>query len=185
MSAETARLFVALELPSHTREALAEWARGRVGGIEAARPVASDALHVTLCFLGQRPVADVPGIGDACRVVTRLAAPHLRLGEGLLLPPRRPRVLAVGLSDLEGDRLARVQATVAGALIEAGYFAAEHRPFLAHVTVARVAGRLPRSLDLSPPDPAPFTGDRVTLFRSRLGSGPARYEPLATAVLAG
>jgi RNA 2',3'-cyclic 3'-phosphodiesterase len=89
----------------------------------------------------------------------------------------------VGLSELEGDRLARVQATVAGALIEGGYFAAEHRPFLAHVTVARVTARLPRSLDLSPPDPAPFTGDRVTLFRSRLGSGPARYEPLATVVL--
>jgi 2'-5' RNA ligase len=117
--------------------------------------------------------------------VGRLAAPRLRAGDPLLLPPRRPRVLAINLDELEGDRLARVQATAAGALIEAGYFAAEGRPFLAHVTVARVAARLPRSLDLSPPDPAPFTADRVTLFRARLGSGPARYEPLQTVVLAG
>ena len=184
--AERARLFVALELPPATREELSGWSRARVGGVEAARPVRPESLHVTLCFLGQRPVSDVPGIAAASRTaVAGSPAPRLRVQDVLLLPPRRPRVLALALAEIDGDRLARAQAALAGALVHAGYYAPERRRFLAHVTVARVVARLPRSLDLSPPDPAPFAGDRVTLFRSRLGSGPARYEPLDTVVLAG
>ena len=143
------------------------------------------SLHVTLCFLGQRPPSDVPGIVAACATVAGWPAPRLAMGAALLLPPRRPRVLAMALSELDGDRLARAQAALAGALINGGYYAAERRRFLAHVTVARVVARLPGSLDLSAPDVEPFVGGPITLFRSWLGSGPARYEPLETVTLAG
>ena len=52
------------------------------------------------------------------------------------------------------------------------------RPFRPHVTVARVR-RGPRpSRDLPDPPRATFAGEAVTLFRSHLGRGPARYEAL-------
>ena len=96
-------------------------------------------------------------------------------------------MLTVTLADAQ-ERLAAVQATLAGALTDGGSFhEPETRPFLAHATVARVAARRclrPRRGDLPAPDPVRFTGDTVTLYRSRLGSGPARYEALARVTLA-
>ena len=62
-----ARLFVALELPAGARTALREWQRdldGRAPG--ELRPVATDALHLTLAFIGYRPERDIDDgrIGD-------------------------------------------------------------------------------------------------------------------------
>ena len=113
------------------------------------------------------------------------AAASLTIGDALWLPPRRPRVLSVELGDDDG-RLAAVQAVLAAALTDGGFYDPETRPFLAHVTVARVQreGR-PRRADLPAPAPARFTGERVTLFQSRLGKGPARYEALASMTLSG
>jgi hypothetical protein len=50
------------------------------------------------------------------------------------------------------------------------------------VTVARVRGGTPRGLgreELPAPEPLPFSGAAVTLYRSRPTSGGATYEPLA------
>jgi 2'-5' RNA ligase len=47
------------------------------------------------------------------------------------------------------------------------------------VTVARVRhGARPRQRDLPEAPSASFAGAAVTLYRSYLGGGPARYEPL-------
>lgn len=186
MSDERARLFVALELPGDVRGALCDWAREHVGSMPRLRIVDPEALHVTLCFLGSRPAGEVSDIAAACaQAVAGLPAASLTVGDALWLPPRRPRVLTVELGDDEG-RLAAVQAALAAALTGGGFYAPETRPFLAHVTVARVQrdGR-PRREELAAPAPACFTGERVTLFRSRLGSGPARYEALASVMLSG
>ncbi len=96
---------------------------GRVGG-GRVRPVADQSLHVTLCFLGSRAESDVAGIAAACAVIAAEPAARLALAEGLWLPPRRPRVLAVRLEDAE-RRLARLQgelsaALAAGGLVRAG-----------------------------------------------------------------
>ncbi len=107
------------------------------------------------------------------------AAP-LALADPLWLPRRSPRVLAVALSDPAGA-LAAAQECLAGALVAGGWYQRERRPFLSHVTVARVArGAQIQPRDLDPPGPLEFSGDLVVLFRSRLERSGARYEALGS-----
>jgi RNA 2',3'-cyclic 3'-phosphodiesterase len=175
---ERVRLFVALELPDAVRAALCEW-RSRAAGSNALRAVPAESLHVTLCFLGSVEIGGVSLIASVLEgPVPAGAGPMpLALGSSLWLPPRRPRVLGVGIVDVSG-RLAAVQAAVAGALTAGGWYEPEARPFLAHVTVSRVRrGERVRPASLEPPAPLEFEGGTVTLFRSHPGS---RYEPLSS-----
>ena len=133
----TARLFVALELPSAAREALVQWRSEVAGEVSGLRLVRPEDLHATLCFLGSRPVGEIEAISSACGVVAGEPVVDSAFGEGLWLPARRPRVLAVALSDPDGA-LGRIQSVLSGALAAGGWYAPESRPFLAHVTVARV-----------------------------------------------
>ncbi len=182
--ADGVRLFVALELPAAVRGALSTWAHQHVGAMERLRLVDVSSLHVTLCFLGSRPATEIDDIAAVCRMaVSGLTAAPLATGPALWLPPRRPRVLTIERADAAG-RLATIQSTLAHALAAQGLYTPETRPFLAHVTIARVQreGR-PRRTELSAPQPLTFSGDRITLFRSQLGQGPARYEALSSTEL--
>jgi RNA 2',3'-cyclic 3'-phosphodiesterase len=182
---ERARLFVALELPSAVRTALVDWRSGVMRDRNELRPVASEALHVTLCFLGWRSGFEIDAVASACSVVAGLPAAELVIGDAVWLPPRRPRVLAVSLSD-PGGALAAVQSALSRSLHDGGWYQPESRPFLAHVTVARVPkGARVRRVALDAPAQVPVVGSTVTLFRSRLGAGGARYEALASVSLAG
>jgi 2'-5' RNA ligase len=171
------RLFVAAELPEAALGALLAWRPED----EALRAVARESLHVTLAFLGERADAVVPVVGG---VLERVARPvqALELAAPRWLPPRRPRVLAVELSDGDGA-LAALQADLVAELSSGIGFAPERRAFLAHVTVARVRyGPSPPEL---PPLPGigPFAATAVTLFRSHLSPRGARYEALAGVAL--
>jgi RNA 2',3'-cyclic 3'-phosphodiesterase len=178
---ERARLFVALELPAPARRALVGWREDLIASSGlGVRTVPAESLHVTLCFLGWCAVDEMTAIANACGVVTGWPATSLSVGPAKWLPPRRPRVLAVELSDLDG-RLARVQAALSDVLSAGGWYVPEQRPFYAHVTVGRVPkGARMRRAELPATDRASFSGDVVTLYRSRLGRGGAVYEPLAS-----
>jgi RNA 2',3'-cyclic 3'-phosphodiesterase len=182
-AAERARLFVALELPASARDILARWRSSVLRENSALRPVPVEHLHATLCFLGSRPVSQIEAIAAACGVVAGEPVVEPGLGEPVWLPARRPRVLAVRLEDGSGA-LARVQAALSAALASGGWYAPESRPYLAHVTVARMAkdARV-KPLSLAPPPAVEVRCSRVTLYRSRLGSGGARYEPLSAVEL--
>lgn len=177
---ESARLFVALELPEAAREALVAWRAAALREVRGLRPVPPEYLHATLCFLGSRPAGEIQAIAAACGVAAGEPVVSSRFGEVLWLPRRQPRVLAVGLQD-DGDALARIQAALSSALVAGGWYAPESRPFLAHVTVARVG----RDARIRPIEVDPPPGDlevrcsQVTLYRSRLGPAGARYEPQA------
>ena len=168
------RLFVALELPAAAREAFAavgfEAARKLHGNV---RPIAAASLHVTLAFLGELDEAEAAAAGSAL-----VAEPigELVPDEILWLPPRRPGVLAVGLGGPGAEPARALQASVAAALIALDLYSPENRPWLPHVTVARVRrGSRVRPVGLALPSVA-FVPPAVTLFRSRPGS---RYEALA------
>ena len=170
------RLFVALDLPAEARAALAAFRDAADPRIW--RPVADEALHVTLVFLGHRP----PGVADRVGAVVRdTAGPaaDLALGPPLLLPPRRARVLCAGVEDRSGA-LGALQARLAGALEEAGLHERERRDYRPHATVARLrAGeRAPRELSGDGPAPVEFAGEAVTLYRSLLSRAGATYEPV-------
>jgi 2'-5' RNA ligase len=178
------RLFVALELPDALRESLGEWRRRVIGDERGLRAIPAGDLHVTLCFLGAQPAGEVPNILAVCERVRGWPAARLALGDALFLPRRAPRVLAVGLDDA-GGRLAAVQAELAQALGAGGWYRPDPRPFLAHATVARVRrGARVRARELPAAAPQDAVADRVTLFRSTLGHGGARYEGVGSVALA-
>ncbi len=181
--AASARLFVALDLPSGAREALVRWRAAVVDRVPGLRLIRPDDLHATLCFLGSRPVGEIDRIAAACGAVAGEPAFESGFGSALWLPARRPRVLAVSLLDEDGA-LARIQSVLSGALAAGGWYAPESRPFLAHVTVARVArdARV-RAVELPAPPESAVRCLHVTLYRSQLSSAGARYEPLASVSL--
>lgn len=177
-------MFVALELPEVVAGELARWqgsvmGDGIVGAEPALRAVGRESLHVTLCFLGARPASALGAVGEAMNAMAGRPVRELALGAAVWLPSRRrPRVLAVAVDDPLGQ-VAVLQGELSEALAAAGLFKPEARRFLPHVTVARVRGqaRVQRR-PLEGPAHQPFSASHITLYRSRLGGGPARYEAL-------
>ncbi len=187
------RLFVAVELPEHVRGALGtsiERLRSRLGA--AYRWIRPEAVHLTLRFLGDVEAERVAELATALgAAVGPLPAFELRLdGTGVFPNPRAPSVVWAGLSG-ESAALVRLVAAVGTATAGVGE-AAESRPYVPHLTLGRVRGRLGASAiealaetlrGLTYEATAPFHVDGVSLMRSEIGPGGARYTRLAYASL--
>lgn len=140
---EQIRAFIAIELNSAIQAALRQaetpLKSSRVGHI--ARWVSPTSIHLTLKFLGNVPVAQVPDIGQALeRAGTAFSPFTIGLSELACFPhPRRPRVIWVGLSgDLEA--LASLHKSVDRELNRLG-FKPEKRGFTPHLTLGRIRDR--------------------------------------------
>jgi RNA 2',3'-cyclic 3'-phosphodiesterase len=189
----TARLFVAADPPAPVRERLAGWAREAAAAVQspgAPRPLRlldPDNLHLTLCFLGSRPVEEIEAIGATLSAYAADVG-ELSVGAPLWLPRARPRSLAVAIHD-EGGELTGLQAAVTAAISETSGWEPERRRFRAHVTVARTRGRAPRGLRAPsragdgaclPATPQlRFSAESLTLYRSWLSPAGAAYEAVA------
>ena len=190
------RLFVAVPLPESARAAVAgivESVRAQElpPGMRDVRWVRVDGLHVTIRFLGPTPPdRESPTIAAMERAAAS-AAPGLgRLaGSGVFPRHGRPRTLWIGI-DAGADALGAIAATLGRELEGAGW-PSDDRPFRAHLTLARsdglVAGPLvARRLDAAIGEGAiPFAIERLVLYESVTGGGPARYVPVAEAPLSG
>jgi RNA 2',3'-cyclic 3'-phosphodiesterase len=189
----TARLFVAIDPPTDVRERLTAWAREamiasglRVQG-GAVRLLDAGSLHLTLCFLGERPAQEIDAI-DAALQACAVGVGELSIGAPLWLPPRRPRTLAVEVHDGAGE-LGGLHDALTRAIAQATAWEPERRRFRGHVTLARLRGRAHgvRALAMRgslPATPAlAFTPAAVTLYRSTLAPGGSLYEPLARSSL--
>jgi RNA 2',3'-cyclic 3'-phosphodiesterase len=200
--APTARLFVAIDPPAPIRHELAAWARLAVAGLRGGerpddaprvRLLEPETMHLTLCFLGSRPVEELAAVVAAVESLPASRA-ELALGAPLWLPPRRPRTLALTVHD-RGGELARLHEAVAEAVASAIDWRPERRRFRAHVTVARLgrersrgrrsssARRSPAERVLPPTPQLSFTAREVVLYRSWLSPGGASYEALTAAAL--
>jgi 2'-5' RNA ligase len=180
----SARLFIALEIGDADRIALAHWARQAVGEDRGMRVVAPEQVHLTLAFLGHRSPDEIEPLGELVAAFAARPAPALRTAGALWLSPRRPHVLTVVIDDPTGA-LAELHDAVWAALEELG-FARERRRFRPHLTVARVRHGWTAPGGALPPAPErDLSAGSVTLMRSWLGGGPARYEALERAVLRG
>ncbi|HEX6116761.1 MAG TPA: RNA 2',3'-cyclic phosphodiesterase [Solirubrobacterales bacterium] len=182
-----ARLFVALELPEEIREGLAGWQRAELEPIPVLRPVAAEALHVTLAFLGYLPEREIARIAALLGELGR-PAPEVRFLPGPVGRPRgRPRLFAI---EAESPGAVELQAEVAGALQRARLYEPEKRDFWPHVTVARArrerrGSNKPAKVAVRPralPEELtrPFFSRRVRLYRSNLRPQGAQYEPLSS-----
>jgi 2'-5' RNA ligase len=178
-------MFVALDLPVSARSELAAWRDSLVFGRDDLRPVASEALHVTLAFLGWQDEAAAQAIAAAAFGAAEPVAPLLRAAGVRPLPPRDPRLFALDLEDFEG-RASAVQAGVSEGLAAGGWYQPEKRPFWPHITLARVKRgrrRVPPLPDAPAPPDEQFSASELTLYRSTLRPQGALYEPLARAEL--
>lgn len=183
------RAFVAVELPPEARVALgvvSEALARRVppGSVRWVRP---ELIHLTLRFLGETAVAQLPAITSALDEVGRQSDPlTLRLGPVGCFPTcKRPRVIWVGLEG-EVRPLAALQRRVEAALVPLGW-AAEKRPFQPHLTLGRVkdVGKLSRvSWDVKV-EAVEVGVTAVVLVQSQLQPGGPIYTKLHTSELAG
>jgi len=178
------RCFVAVPIGSELRRALGaaveEW---------RAPPEASDlrwadpgSWHLTLAFLGATDPSRVPAITQALEAIAGEGEPFTVTcgGIGAFPSPRRARVVWYGVTD-GAERLAELAADVSAAV---GLDVA--RPFHGHVTLGRARGERPLDvtwLTAETPPEGSVTVDRIELMRSHLGSGPARYETVASVPL--
>lgn len=136
---EQFRLFVAVTLQPEVRDALAEViGRLRAADVSGVRPVAPDALHITLKFLGNVDASRVPGLAATLTAAGDGAVPFRLALEGVGGFPNleAPRVLWAGVAD-GADGLADLARRVDGACVSAG-FPREQRPFSPHLTLARM-----------------------------------------------
>jgi 2'-5' RNA ligase len=178
-------MFVALDLPEGAQLGLAAWRDRLLEGRADLRPVAAEALHLTLVFLGWQDERAAEPIAEAAFAAGPAAPPpRLRAGGVRALPPRDPRLFALDLTD-EDERAGALQAAVSDALEAGRWYRPEKRPFWPHITLARVKRgrrRVP-SLPDEPPPGEPFTAHALTLYRSTLRPQGALYEPLARTLL--
>jgi 2'-5' RNA ligase len=145
----TARLFAAVDPPSAVCHELASWAREAAGAMRAGaslgsdgaaakvRVLAPDTLHVTLCFLGSRPVEEIDTLAAA---LARCEAHggEASLGAPLWLPPREPRSLALEVHDGSSSWLGELHRSVSESFTRAVAWEPERRRFRPHLTVARL-----------------------------------------------
>ncbi len=182
------RSFAALTIDDEAKRAVGRYCaslRGRPGG-DDLKWVRPEIIHVTVRFFGaldrkqlekaRRAVAGLDGAWDP---------PRLSFGAIGAFPSRhRPQVVWLGIEDPDGG-LAALAAAADRAIRVVGFGPAD-KPFVAHLTLARVGrGLSSPDLDeltsgLTPPRGA-LTIPSITLFRSDLRREGPLYTPLEIA----
>ncbi|MFL5581736.1 MAG: RNA 2',3'-cyclic phosphodiesterase [Gemmatimonadaceae bacterium] len=179
------RIFLALNVPEETRQALHEAAAPlREAAPEGVSWTAAEKIHLTLKFLGEQP-DDMPA-----RLVAALRGPLARArpvdldlrGVGAFPAMKRPRVVWVGVRPEPRLELLHHDVEVA---CEGVGFEVEGRPFRPHLTLGRVRPGappdLPRRLAAAARE-VHLRGDArvetVDVMRSEPAAGGSRYTVL-------
>jgi 2'-5' RNA ligase len=153
------------------------------------RWVRPEGVHLTLKFIGEVAADRLPVIeAQLALAVPEMPSITLQLGRaGAFSDRRSPRVIWAGVYSEQAERLQRLAKSVETWLAAAG-IPRDRRGFIAHLTLARLSNDLSddqrrRVAELTagveqPQLPA-FTIERLSLMRSHIGPGGARYERLA------
>ena len=179
------RLFIAIELPDDVRAALLR-EQSRMRALCASnrdiRWTAPQSLHLTLRFLGETPIGQVPAVIAALEALAGFAQFEVEVrGFGFFPDARHPRVFWAGID--APPALAELAGRVDGALSNLG-FPQENRAFTPHLTLARFRSpradhALIKSVEESPPALGRFKVSEYFLFESRLLPGGAEHKKVA------
>lgn len=190
LPANTVRVFVAVGISDEARKQLVD-AVDRIrqdvsNGVQWARP---DGLHLTLKFLGNIGVDQVPPLLDCLAPVAADTRPFpIQLaGLGMFPNRRKPRVLWAGVNgDL--DALSSLQQSAEDAINSLGH-PPERRPFRPHITLGRPRrsasdsqlGRIGRVVaGATPPESVSWKVQSIEVMQSELHPSGARYTVLGS-----
>ena len=195
---DTFRTFIAIELPASVRARVAQHIASLRHELPDVRASWSreDNLHLTLKFLGNVSVADIPGVSDVVASATKsVSSFELTFsGCGTFPPHGRPSVLWLGAGNagilpasaaqLPGpSELDRLYSSIENGLAEVG-FPRETRPFHPHLTIARLRqsqgarqlAELHKSLGFPPIE---FHVTEVVVFKSELLKDGAKHTAIS------
>ena len=177
------RQFLAAGFPARVREELAAIRADLEQRILGWRWVREESVHLTLRFLGEVVPDHARLAGEAWRQAAARSQPfRIRLSGVGRFPERgRPRVLWVGLEEIEpGGVLERLAADVESEARRLGW-PAQPRAFRPHLTLARSRpdGRADAPPERVAERSRPVWIRELVLYRSELLPGGARYTALA------
>jgi 2'-5' RNA ligase len=149
------RLFVAIEISSEIRNALALFLKELRGVAPLAKWVRAENLHVTLKFLGETEPAKVSAINNTLGTIRSEQPITLEFrGLGFFPNEKRPRIFWAGI---ESSLSLKILAEEIDQKLHQLGFQIEDRPFAPHLTLAR----------FHPPGLAPKLGHKVAEHPSR------------------
>ena len=186
------RLFIAVELTGAVREVLHEAQTALRAQPLHVRWVDPAGAHVTLKFLGTAQQEQVQPIVDGMARAAQFHRPFTLTASGLgVFPsPRAPRVVWLGLKGGTAE-LRALQADVERFVAPLG-FPTERRPFNPHLTLGRTMNNPTPAQHAAigaavtgghPPRPVTWPVAEISLMRSELAPGGARYTRLAAVEL--
>ncbi|MDL2269939.1 RNA 2',3'-cyclic phosphodiesterase, partial [Desulfosarcina sp. OttesenSCG-928-G17] len=168
------RAFIAVSLPEPIRDTLRQIQENLAAEDADVRWVRPEQIHLTLKFLGDIDLSQVPGIISHLDAgLGKMAAFSVQASGGGVFPnARKARVLWVGLED-KTDGFKTLYGATETAMAAMG-FARESRAFRPHLTLGRprrdihpaVMDRMLAVLQTAGSDP--FEVDRIFLYQSRL-----------------
>lgn len=136
------RTFIALEMDVEQQRFLDRIIRQGKHLLPDLRWVEAEGIHLTLAFLGELDDAQLAKANAAATEAATLTQSftYQLSGLGTFGPPRQPRVLWMGISEVAGI-LQALHRALALALEQQG-FVTEKRPFAPHLTLARIKSPL-------------------------------------------
>lgn len=127
------RLFVAIPLPEAVREKLS----GLYQPMDGVRWQSQSQLHITLKFLGETDRDQLPELIRGLKSIRHSTFQMTISGFGTFPEKGRPKILWIGVA--KQQLLKDLQQAIEQQCVEMG-FEAEDRPFVPHITLARIKG---------------------------------------------
>jgi 2'-5' RNA ligase len=193
------RIFVALDIDDAIRQRIQRFMDGVSGFAQDARWVRPESLHLTLKFIGEKPVETVEEIKRALSGIRSGTIEIGFRGYGFFPTAKAARVFWVGIES--GPQLVALAQAVDEAAFARGIPKEDH-PFAPHLTLARGGGRsgaprwrkddtpnknfqrLQEKLAALPsPDFGTMAAHEFFLYQSQLSQGGSRYSKIARVAL--
>ena len=175
------RLFIAVPIA----DAIGRWLLDAFGALgihqENLRMTKRGNFHITIKFLGDTDVSEIDPLTRILgEVAEQHAAAELAFTHGILMPPHRPRTIALGIHAT--PELNALQRATDEALAAANLAQPERKQYRPHVTLARTRAPLSADEERAIVEWAPqrnFSTRQLILYESTLKPYGPVYEAIA------